>query len=758
MLRLTGFELRRIWCRRSFLLGFGALLVLNVFLLWYANLPGEEKPGLSSYKTAQREIAGMSESEKGEWILERKETMDGVSLVQEVLMLRAGDHEMGEMFAEQALEAAPGVFERYYDTYQNGTYLEWTDSFWQEKALTDELYEEWVKTAGYGDYLRSVQENQAILGGIGIFAGEGEESFSSRNIRKSAADYEKLTPEGISWIPDRAITHSMENTETDLIMLLSVFFFVGYLILEEKRKGLFFITRSTKGGICRNIGAKLTALWVHCMMTAFVLYGANLLYFGMAVGFGDLNAPLQSVAAYRESSLPVSILEYIQMSILTKGFVLFGFGTVMTAFSVMAVRQVLPYTAGMLIVGVSYLLCLIIPAVSDYNPLKYMNLTGLLKTEQLYGGYLNFNWFGKPISRMSFDWMTIFILTAAGIAAGICLFIRGDNFVLKERRFLSLWPFRLHDGLLRHEGYKILMGNRAAIVLLAFGILIGWRELGGKIPIGGQEQYYQDIMLTLEGEINSEKEELILAEEARYRQAFEQIEKIEQAVASGELSENAGESMKTKWYAVTAFYPAFSRVWRQYQYITENGGRFLYDTGYLYLLGQKNNPFPVNLLLLVCGIVMAFGNGMSMENLAGAWNLLGATRRGKRSIIIGKTVVCVTASAIFALVPFAGRCCSVCSAFPMHGLTFSSGDIPYCRQFGLPLPVWGFLALHILTQMLTLTVVAIGVLLISYWRKDPVQTWLFGVLLFAVPLVFKLLGFSAAEAFSLYPFYAWTGA
>ena len=110
MLRLTGFELRRIWCRRSFLLGFGALLVLNVFLLWYANLPGEEKPGLSSYKTAQREIAGMSESEKGEWILERKETMDGVSLVQEVLMLRAGDHEMGEMFAEQALEAAPVVF------------------------------------------------------------------------------------------------------------------------------------------------------------------------------------------------------------------------------------------------------------------------------------------------------------------------------------------------------------------------------------------------------------------------------------------------------------------------------------------------------------------------------------------------------------------------------------------------------------------------------------------------------------------------
>ncbi|WP_276947763.1 hypothetical protein [Acetatifactor muris] len=758
MLWLTGFELRRIWCRRSFLLGFGALLVLNVFLLWYANLPGEEKPGLSSYKTVQREIAGMSEPEKGEWIHERKETMDGVTLVQEVLMLQAGDHEMGEMFAEQALEAAPGVFERYYDTYQNGTYLEWTDSFWQERALTDELYEEWIKTAGYGEYLRSVQENQNILGGIGIFAGEGEESFSSRNIRKSAADYEKLTPEGISWMPGRAVTHSMENMGTDLIMLLSVFFFVGYLILEEKRKGLFFITRSTREGLCRNIAAKLTALMSHCMLTAFLLYGVNLLYFGLAVGFRDLNAPLQSVAAYRESSLPVSILEYIGLSILTKGFVLFGFGAVLTAFSVMAERQALPYMAGMLIVGVSYLLYRIVPAVSNYNPLKYMNLTGLLKTEHLYGGYLNFNWFGRPVSRLSLAWMTIFILAAAGITAGIRLFVRGENFYLKKRRFLSLWPFRPHAGLPRHEGYKILTGNRAAIILLAFGILIGWRELGQKLPVGVQEQYYQDIMLTLEGEINSEKEELILAEEARYQEAFAQIQKIDEAVDAGELNENAGESMKIKWYAVTAFYPAFSRVWQQYQYITENGGRFLYDTGYLYLLGQKNNPFTVNLLLLVCGVIMAFGNGMSMENLAGAWNLLGATRRGKSSIIIGKTTVCVTASAIFALVPFAGRFYSVRGVFPMHGLAFSAADIPYCRQFGLALPVWGLLALHILSQMLTLTVVAIGVLLISYWRKEPVQTWLFGVLLFAVPLALKLLGFSAAEAFSLYPFYAWTGA
>lgn len=756
MLRLTGFELRRIWCRRSFLLGFGVLFILNVFLLWYGNLPGEEKPGLASYEKAQSKIAGMSEMEKGEWISGRKEIMDGVGLVQEVLMLRASGNEMGEMFAAQAMEEAPGIFERYYDTYQNGTYLELTDSFWQEKALTDELYEQWTKVAGYGEYLRSVQENRTVLEGIGIFSHGGEDSFSARNIRKSAADYEKLTSEGIFWMPDRAITHAMESRGTDLILLLSVFFFVGYLVLEEKRKRLFFITRGTRLGIGRNIAAKLTALWVHCMVMAFLLYGANLLYFGRTVGFGDLNAALQSVAAYRESSLPVSILEYIQLSILTKGFVLFGFGTMMTAFSILAERQFLPYMAGMLLIGVSMVLSLVIPAVSIYNPLKYLNLTGLLRTEHLYGGYLNFNWFGRPVSRMVFAWAVITVLAAAGMAASVYFFLRGDHFVLKEKRFVSLLRFRPHDGLLRHEGYKILTGNRAAAVLLVFGILLGWRELGQKIPLGGQELYYQDIMLTLEGELTPDKEALILAEEARYQEAFAQIEQIEQAVDAGKLSESAGESMKSKWYAVTAFYPAFSRVWQQYEYVTEKGGRFLYDTGYRYLLGQKSNPFPVNLLLLVCGVVMAFCNGMSMENLAGSWNLLGATGQGRRRILFCKTAVCVMAGAVLALIPFLCRYIGISAVLPMHGLGFSAADIPYCRQFGMALPVWEFLALHVFSQILALTIVVIGVLLLSYWRKDPVQAWLMGMLLFAAPQVLYLLGFTAAKYFGVYSLYGWT--
>ena len=45
-------------------------------------------------------------------------------------------------------------------------------------------------------------------------------------------------------MPDRAITHAMESRGTDLILLLSVFFFVGYLVLGITGRTLWLLIGS----------------------------------------------------------------------------------------------------------------------------------------------------------------------------------------------------------------------------------------------------------------------------------------------------------------------------------------------------------------------------------------------------------------------------------------------------------------------------------------------------------------------------------
>lgn len=755
MFRLTGFELWKIWGRRNFRLSVCTLLLLNLFLVWYVNLPGEETPSLASYRTFVRETAKMSEEEKGEYILELKKTIDGVFFVQEVLGMQGLSGEMGTVLVQRALQDSPGTFEAYYDLYQSGDYCRLTDSLWKERALLEELYGEWSKVAGYEDYLRSVQEKRDTLSAIGIFGGGDENSFSARNIQKSAGDYGHLTGSGIRWTPSKALVNSMESIWTDLFLILSVFLFVGKMTMEEKEKGLFYITRSTGNGYVPAILGKLSALLIHCIAITILLYSVNLVFFGGTVGFGNLNAAIQSVAPYMESSLAISIWQYILLSLFTKAFVLFGFGSVLAALGIRAERIFLPYLAGIAFCGGSYILYTTIPAASRGALFQYLNLMGMLKTERLYGAYLNFNLLGQPVSRVAVIWSAVLGLAGCGVLACVILFVRGEHLEFQDKSVYRKRFFRPHSCLLRHEGYKIMIMNRAGIILVFFGVLIGYREWSRSYIPSVQEQYYQDIMLRLEGGLTEEKEALISAEQARYEEAFAQIQKIDEMVTEGKLDERAAENAKSELSAVTAFYPSFCRVLQQYERICGEGGVFLYDTGWRYLFGSMNEEYLIDLLLLVCCVILSFGNGIAMEDRRGSWGLLGATRAGRNRILACKTAVCVTAAAVLAPVAFFSRVISLSGVFPLHGLTDSIRSIPYWQDFKLDLPVCGFALLFCLSQAAAIILITLAVLLLSWWRKDAVQVYFFAALLFVVPLVLKILGFSFAGWFSVYPLYSW---
>lgn len=756
MIRLIPFELGKIWRKGSFLLSICILMVINVFLLWYTNLSDEYAPALSSYKLFQKEIKGMTEEEKADYITELKETIDGVSFVQEVLSMQGLSEEMGTALAEQSMESNPGVFEAYYEQYESGEYLKFTDSFWQEKSFIDEMYGEWQKVAGYQEYLQDIQEKKNTLSGISIFNQREEETFASRNIEKSAEDYGNLSDKGIHWMPSKAIRVSMESVWTDLLLLLSVFLFTGSLIMEEKEKKLFYVTRSTRYGVFHSILAKLMSLFFHCMLVSALFYGINLVFAGLTCGWGTVTASIQSVASNMESSISVSIAAYILLSVVTKGLVLFGTGTIFTALCILANHIFVPFLTGFALWGIGWALYTVIPAGSALAAAKYLNIAGILKTEQLYGGYLNLNLFGYPVSRLTLSWCVILLLAAVGILSSILLFSRGKSLELKKVRISVRSYFRPHANLFRHECYKIMITNRALLILLVFGVLLGYREGSRQYQPSVKEQYYQDIMLKLEGELTDEKERLVLAEKAKYEEAFAKLEEIEEMKGAGTISENAADGMKAEWYAVTAFYPAFQRVQQQYQRICERGGSFIYDTGYLYLFGTMDNGFLINLLLLSICTVLSFGNVISMEYQKGAWNLLGATRLGRRKICFRKIGVSVLFASILAVIPFVCRVFSVSKVYPLHGLTASVQDIPYCDGFALPVSVGGFLVLLVASQILAVMGITLVVLGISWWRKNHVQAIFFGVLLLVIPLVLKLLGFEFARWISVYPLYGWT--
>ena len=696
---LIWYEFQKVWRRGSFLGLMLLILILNLFLLWYFNRPAEEEAALSAYKTVCREISGMTEEEKLDYI-----------------------------------------------------------SGLEDTELKDELYEEISAVSGYDEYLESVQETAAQLGGISIFqTGEKEENFVSRNIQKSAADHAGMTSENIRWFPSKGVVMAAESQVTDLFLLLSVFLFVGQLITEEKTKGFFAITRTTRLGTGRDLTARILALLIHCCIVSIVLYGSSLLFAWGTAGLGDLTAALPSLAPYMQTSLEISVGEFLLLGVLTKTVCIFAAGLFLTACAVFASHSFVPWLAGVGFLGANGLLYVLIPPYSRLNLLKYLSFFGVLRTDEIYGKYLNLDLAGFPVSRMICTWLVLAMGILAGCIAAFGLYCKGNRHnVTKTIHFLQL-PFRFCDSLLRHEGYKILIANRVLFILAAFSALIAWTDLGKTYTPSAGEQYYQELMLSLEGELTGEKENILESEKERFAEASAQIERIDSMAAEGTISEEAADEQKEKWYSQLVFYPWFERVLDQYDYISADGGVFVYDTGYLYLSGQMDSSFRLDLLLLSLCFSLAFSNVMAMEDSKGMWGLLAASRAGRKRVMLSKWLVCVLASAIMTLLPWICHFLSISRIFPMGEMLAGIRNIPQYRDFFLDMPIFVFLILAVSVKMAAAQIMSFVILCLSGWRKNYFQTLFLALLLFAVPLALAEMGLDVMQWFSLWPVYGWPG-
>lgn len=754
MWSLIYFELKKIWNKKSFVFITCLLLIINIFFLWYTNLENEKRPSLSSYKMFQTEILNMSESEKEEYVKKLKKDIDGIYFVIDILNMQK--NEIGSSFVEQELNANPGVFETYYEIYKSGNYLHFTSSLEQEQIFINEIYNEQVKVSGYDDYLEGIKKDKGKLEGISIFNNQDESNFSTRNIKKSTKDYSELNSSNIKFIPSKTIVSTIENIGTDILLILITFLFIGNLITEEKEKKLFYVTRSTKYGVVHSIFAKIIALFIHCIIFSILLFSINYLFFGIFGGFNDLGIELQSLAPYMESNFNGSILEYLIISILTKGIVVFGIGTIITAICIISDSMILPYILGISFLGISWLFYKIIPAVSILNIIKHLNIFGILKTENLYGSYLNFNFFEYPISRITFSWIMIVGLLGLGIFLCVKFFLKGKSLELKRSTKNFILKFKPHTSLFKHELYKILITNKGIIVILIFSLLICYNELQRRYSPSLQEQYYQNIMLKLEGKPTEEKTELIKTEKSRFNEAFSKISEIDEQIAKGEINDTTGEAMKVKWYSITAFYPTFEKVLEQDKYVKENDGNYIYDTGYLYLFGVMDEGILNDFILLTLSIIFMFCNVMAIEYQNKAVNILQATNKGKKAIIKTKVKATIIIVLLFCILPFVCRFISVSSTFPINGFLLSAKDISIYHNLSSGILVIGLILLKIFIQVFSGIILAMLILTISAWKKNNVQTIFLGLLILFVPLVLVLLGFEYMRLFSLYPLYSYT--
>lgn len=745
MLRLICFEGEKIWRKRSFLLAVCILFSVHSFALWYTLPAGEGQPPLSAYKALENQLSWRSEEEKITYMTERMETVEGVRVVETILAMQNFGNEQGEILAAREMETNPGVFEAYYGLYQSGEWILFTDTPEQEKALTEQVYRELEKTAGYETWLLNVRKNGEKLGGISIFGGGEKSGFSGRNLRKSAADYEALDGKGICFTPSEGLVRAMESPRTDLLLYLAVLLFAGSLVTEEKERRLFYVTRSTRRGILACMSAKLGALLLHCLLISVIFYGVNLVFYGCSAGIPDFRIRIQSLAPYMESPLSLSVGGFVALSLLTKAFVLFGMGTLCVCLGIRCELTLAPWLFGAAAAGTGTALYGMISPGSPLAPLKYLNPAGLMRTEILYGGYLNFNLWGHPVSRLHMAWGVTAALAGLGTACSLFLFAHMRSMEAKRLHLPFRIPFRPHVNLIRHEAYKILIMQQGLVVLLLSMALIGWRSLERSYYPSAGEQYYRGLMLRLEGELTQEKEQVVLWEEKRFEDAFRTLEQIEQMYEAGEISRDAADALEARENMTLYFYPSFQRVQAQYLHIKESGGCFVYDTGWLYFLEVWENTTLVNLLIQSVGIILAFSGVFAMEYQTGAILLLGSVKTGVKRTARRKILLCSVMGVALAAVAPLCRAIRISSVYPMGSLGADLRNISCFSHLAFPLPVLAAAALYVLLRLGAAVAATWVTLALSGKSRGRVQTALLSMLILsAVGVVFWLFSSKTA--------------
>lgn len=777
MMKLIPFEAAKFWRKRNFCLVMALLFLVNLFFLWFFNQSDPYTPGLSDYKVLHRDLTEIGDEERYDWMKQRYEDIENYAVVDEILLYRSRGDDFAKQMEASLLKEHPGIFEEYYEKYLSGKYLRYTDTLGKEKALLEKVYGDFQKVHGYGDFLKEIEERKSELSGISIFAADTD-SFSARNMEKEEEDYGKMA--ALSPLPQLSlpITAALELPVSDLLLYLAVIFFGGAMIYEEREKKLFLVTYATVRGRFCTISAKIGALALHCLFVTVCLYGSNFTWSAAAAGLPNLSAPLQSLASYMGSTLKLSIGGFLILNVVLKALVLFAFGALLLTAAIAFKQNFMSLFAGGLCLAVSALLYSVIPANGWNNWLKFLNFYGAMKTDQMLGGYLNLNFFGIPVSRVMAVLSFLFVMCLIGMASAVCLFVRGKNLSAAQREnpvvrlygkiranlSRRLRSFRKASGLqidggslFSHESWKIFMMQRSIVILLLFTVFIGYQHISRPYEINGAESYYKDMMMELSGELTDEKEKLIHREQARYDKAFAEIERIEALIDSGKIDEQAGAAMMEPYHRETAFYPSFQRIVAQYQWICENeDGRFVYDTGYLLLLGFSEGSASdalMDYILLVLCIILTFSCTFAMEYQAGVWNLLSATACGRQRIHKTKIGIALLTGVLLAVLVFGSSAVQVLIHCPMNQLTASTMCLSPYRSAGLDVPLWLWIGILLLMRILVVMALILIVLLISAKLKNQLMTMCLAGLLLVIPSLLYAMGLDFTRWWSLLPVY-----
>ncbi len=615
-----------------------------------------------------------------------------------------------------------------------------------EKQITltgDELT---VYIDDYADFLKSVQDNADNFGTITALSG----GFSAKNIRKTAEDYNALSGVQPVYGENKGIVLISDYVMADFL-IIGVTLLTAISFIEEKRKGLTFLVRSTKNGRRALSVRRVTVIFIIAFITSIAVHTG--LFITAQLTCGDMNVmrSIQSIPEFSLCPFKITILDYLLLSVIIKalsaviaGLLIFLLPCILepaiavTVFAFFAVSEYLLYG-------------LILPT-DRLSPLKFCNVIALLRTDIFFKEYCNLNIFGNAVSFFTCAVFTgiLLMITLAILCIVFCSREKsglslGGKFTEKISSALSrkapslpLWLWETKKVFINQKGAVIL----AAVVYIAVNSALSYRYLipsYTKYELAYYNKYAGVITEEMLNEINTDSYEL----QSEYDELYEEFLRIYEE--SGRIFTDEALEIYDKLQILGNRLDALDKLKAQ----AESGLSYTAETGInthmirtavyeLFLLDDRITTNKNALYIMLC-IISVFAGINANENHSNMNYALKSSYKGRKKLTAIKLAIIGITSMAVTVGIFLPQFIQIGSE-GFNDIDATAQSLEFLRFMPFEISIKGYMIIMMCVRMLSTFLVGIFVMAVSRYCRSSITAMCVCSAVLIVPAVLSGTG------------------
>lgn len=628
-----------------------------------------------------------------------------------------------------------------------------------EKDMTLSGEELSAYISSYPELLQTISENADNYSGLAALSG----GFSAENIRKTAADYGRLT--GI----EPAIGNNkgfvlLSGYVTGDILILAVTLLIAAGFCEERKKGLGLLVRSTKNGrrllSVQRVGIIIIAALAASFLVHFFCYTAAVL----SCGDMGIFRPIQSVPEFSLCPYPITISDHLAFSVLLKALGAAVSGLLLYFLSALFE----PMIAFGLFCGAAAAELIFYGTILPTDrlaPLKFCNIAAVLRTDIFFSGYCNLNIFGSAVgflfcavaavSGLFFLLCAVCVIFASGghgFSLGSRLTDRLGSFFSRKAPALPLALWEIRKIFINQKGLIIL----GVILYISVSSALQYRYV---MPTYSnyEEMYYKKfggvITEELRGEMAKEYDRVYAGQKALYEEYMAELEANDLHLTDDLIPKyNRLVDMEEQLITLEGFIEKADRA-LDYTDCTGISTELIKPKIYDLLLVRDTATTSKNALFIMLAIVGIFGGICANESRCNMNAVLRSSVKGRGRLTAIKLGMIGVSSFLITALIYAPQIVMIGEG-GYNDLGAAAQSLEVLRFIPFEISILGYLVIMFAVRMLSAFAVGALVMLISRYCGSRitavcisavviiVPAALSGTGMIAVPSAADLVGFS----------------